>query len=72
MKRVLILIIKFYRIFISPILVSLFGKACRYTPTCSQYAAEAIENYGVIKGSQLAIRRLLSCNPWYHTDYEHI
>lgn len=39
-------------------------KVCRYTPTCSQYAEEAIEEYGSIKGSFLAIKRILRCNPW--------
>ncbi|MBB2952604.1 MULTISPECIES: membrane protein insertion efficiency factor YidD [Sphingobacterium] len=53
-------IIRFYQIFISPFL----GANCRYTPTCSQYGYQAIQKYGPFKGGWLAIKRILSCNPW--------
>ncbi len=63
-RRVLIfplwLLIRFYQLFISPILPS----ACRYTPTCSQYAIDALRKYGPIKGSLKAAWRILRCNPW--------
>ena len=57
---VLIVPIKIYKIFISPILPN----ACRYYPTCSEYSIEALKKHGLIKGTYLAIKRILSCNPW--------
>ncbi len=56
----LILPIKFYQYAISP----MFGASCRYTPTCSAYSIEALKKHGPIKGLYLAIKRILSCNPW--------
>lgn len=53
-------LIRFYQLTISPILPA----SCRYTPTCSQYSIEAIKKYGPFKGSYLAFRRILRCNPW--------
>ncbi|MCI5060367.1 MAG: membrane protein insertion efficiency factor YidD [Alphaproteobacteria bacterium] len=61
MKFVLIQIIKFYSFVISPLL----GKNCRFYPTCSAYAVQAIERHGVFKGMWLASRRILKCHPWY-------
>jgi putative membrane protein insertion efficiency factor len=60
-KKLFILPIKFYRYFISP----LFPPSCRFNPTCSQYAIESIEEFGAIKGSILAIKRISKCHPWY-------
>ncbi|QTR45698.1 membrane protein insertion efficiency factor YidD [Thiothrix litoralis] len=60
MKYPLILIIRFYQLFLSPML----GSNCRFYPTCSHYAKEAIETHGALKGSWLAIRRIGRCNPW--------
>ncbi len=57
---IMILPIKFYQNFISPLTPS----ACRYTPTCSTYAIQALKKHGPFKGSYLAIKRILSCNPW--------
>ena len=57
---ILLLPIQFYRKFISPILPA----SCRYTPTCSAYAMEAIKKHGPFKGSWLAIKRIGSCHPW--------
>lgn len=65
MKRLLLWLIRFYRSRISP----LRAPCCRFTPTCSQYALEAVEKYGAAKGGFLAIKRLLRCNPWYKGDY---
>ncbi|MBN2480690.1 MAG: membrane protein insertion efficiency factor YidD [Bacteroidales bacterium] len=56
----MILPIKFYRYSISP----LFPNSCRHTPTCSEYAMEALRVHGIFKGSLLAIWRILRCNPW--------
>ena len=64
MKRLLLSLIRFYQRCISPYTPA----ACRFTPTCSQYAYEAITKYGAIKGGCLAIRRLLRCNPFYKGD----
>ncbi|MGJ1419313.1 membrane protein insertion efficiency factor YidD [Sphingobacterium spiritivorum] len=55
-----ILLIRFYQLFISPLL----GANCRYTPTCSQYGMESIKKYGPFKGGWMAIKRILRCNPW--------
>ena len=61
MKCVLLSLIKAYRLCFSPF----FGSQCRFYPTCSAYAAEAIEVHGALRGSWLAVRRLLRCNPWH-------
>jgi len=55
-----IALIKIYQYVISPAL----GPKCRYTPTCSQYALEALKKYGLFKGGWLAIKRIASCHPW--------
>jgi putative membrane protein insertion efficiency factor len=55
-----LLLIKIYQTFISPLAPS----TCRYQPTCSHYAKEALEVHGLIKGGRLAIKRILSCHPW--------
>ena len=61
MARLLVWLIKFYRIAISPLL----GNNCRFTPSCSMYALTALQRYGTIKGSWLAIRRVSRCHPWH-------
>lgn len=66
MKKLFLVLIRFYQRAISPYTPA----ACRFTPTCSQYAYEAITKYGALKGGCLAIRRLLRCNPFYKGDYE--
>lgn len=68
MKRIFILLIKFYRKFISP----LKRGCCIYTPTCSQYAIEAIEKYGALKGGFLACWRILRCNPFAKGGYDPV
>lgn len=54
------LLIKFYQYCISPY----FPSVCRFTPTCSQYAIDALRKYGLFRGLYLAVRRILRCNPW--------
>ena len=61
-------LIAFYRTCISP----LTPAACRYTPTCSQYAQEAIRKYGPFRGGWLAFRRILRCNPWGGSGYDPV
>ena len=63
-----LMLIRFYKICISPYL----GSHCRSTPTCSQYAYEAITKYGILKGGWLALRRLLRCHPWGGSGYDPV
>jgi putative membrane protein insertion efficiency factor len=60
--------IRGYKLFVSPLL----PPACRYLPTCSDYAAEAIEKHGALKGLWLATRRLLRCHPWGGSGYDPV
>ena len=64
MKRLLLWLIRFYRTNISP----LRQPCCRFTPTCSAYALEAVEKYGALKGGFLALKRFLRCNPFNKSD----
>jgi putative membrane protein insertion efficiency factor len=59
--KIFLLPIRFYRYFISP----LTPPTCRFDPTCSQYAINSIEEYGIFKGSIMAIKRISKCHPWY-------
>ena len=59
-KRLLITLIDGYRLLLSPF----FGTQCRFYPTCSAYAREAIDVHGTVRGTWLAVRRILRCNPW--------
>lgn len=68
MKRVLMALIRWYRKYLSP----LMGSHCIYTPTCSAYALEAIERYGALKGSWLAVRRILRCHPFHEGGYDPV
>lgn len=68
MRYFLLKIIKLYRYCISP----LFFPSCRFTPSCSQYAQEAIIKYGAVHGCWLSIRRILRCNPWSSGGYDPI
>lgn len=68
MKKLLLFLIGFYRKYISPAK----GPCCRFTPTCSEYAAEAIERFGAIKGSYLAVRRILKCHPLHPGGYDPV
>ena len=68
-KKLLILMIRGYQIFLSPLKVRTH---CIYTPTCSQYAIEALTRYGVVKGLWLSIRRILRCHPWGRGGYDPV
>ena len=63
-----ILLVRFYQLCISP----LKPPSCRFTPTCSQYAIEALRKHGAIKGLYLTIRRLLRCHPWGGSGYDPV
>jgi len=67
-KYLLIALLKAYRFAISP----LYGQVCRYHPSCSAYALEAVTVHGSIKGSWLAVRRVARCNPWSRGGYDPV
>ena len=61
MKRILLALIGAYRWLLSPLL----GASCRFYPSCSAYAAEAIETHGALRGTWLALKRIAKCHPWH-------
>jgi putative membrane protein insertion efficiency factor len=67
-RFLLIALVKFYQYSISPLLPA----ACRYTPTCSQYAIEALQKHGALKGAWLALKRILRCHPWGGHGYDPV
>lgn len=66
--RALILLLRAYQLVVSPLL----GPACRYAPSCSQYAIEAIARHGAVRGSALAARRLARCHPLGESGYDPV
>ena len=68
MKVVLIFFIRSYRLFISPLL----PPSCRFTPSCSEYAMQAIKKYGAVRGVYLGARRLLRCHPFHPGGYDPV
>lgn len=68
MKKILIALIKCYKMYISPIK----GTKCPYYPTCSDYALEAVNRHGVLKGSALAFYRIIRCNPFSKGGYDPV
>jgi putative membrane protein insertion efficiency factor len=67
-RAIAVFLIAVYQHLLSP----LFPPSCRFVPSCSQYAKEAIERYGVIKGSYLAGRRILRCHPFHAGGYDPV
>ncbi|MBD5552710.1 MAG: membrane protein insertion efficiency factor YidD [Desulfovibrio sp.] len=67
-RKLFVLPIRFYQLAISPIL----PPACRFEPTCSKYAMEAILRFGLLRGGILALRRLLRCHPWGGSGYDPV
>lgn len=68
MKYIAVSLLRGYKLLISP----LFPPSCRFTPTCSEYAAEAIGKYGFLKGSALGVKRLLRCHPFTAGGYDPV
>ena len=68
MQRLLLALIRAYRLVLSP----WWGNHCRFTPTCSQYAAEAVERHGARDGTWLAMRRVGRCHPWCHGGFDPV
>lgn len=69
-KKLLILCIRGYQKYLSPLKSPMYR--CIYTPTCSQYAVEALKKYGVVKGLWLSVRRILRCHPWGRGGYDPV
>ncbi|HEY3250182.1 MAG TPA: membrane protein insertion efficiency factor YidD [Ignavibacteria bacterium] len=67
-KYLFIALVRIYQVVISPLLPS----ACRHYPTCSQYAIESLQKYGIFKGSYLSAKRILKCNPFFKGGYDPV
>ncbi len=68
LTNLLIKIIKCYKFLVSP----LFGNSCRYLPSCSDYAIEALKTFGIFKGLFLSFKRILSCHPWSNGGFDPV
>ena len=66
MKQAVIFLVRAYRLLLSPYL----PPSCRYLPTCSQYAEEALDKYGALKGGIIALKRISRCHPWGGSGYD--
>ncbi len=72
MKRFLLAILALYRYWLSPVVHSLFPSSCKFQPTCSRYASEAIELHGALRGSWMAFRRLMRCHPFSRGGFDPV
>ncbi|WP_153146999.1 membrane protein insertion efficiency factor YidD [Dechloromonas sp. H13] len=68
MKRLLVALLRTYQYAISPFL----GRRCRYYPSCSEYAVEAVQKYGALKGGWLGVKRVCRCHPWHPGGYDPV
>lgn len=68
MARILVALIAGYRYLVSPLL----GRSCRFFPSCSEYALEALQRHGALRGSWLAARRVARCHPWHPGGYDPV
>jgi putative membrane protein insertion efficiency factor len=74
-RAILVFAIRTYRVAISPLLTLIsapLGFGCRFTPTCSQYALEALKTHGALRGSLLSARRICRCHPWGGSGYDPV
>jgi putative membrane protein insertion efficiency factor len=69
-RKIIIFPIKLYQLLVSPIIGG--NRCCRFTPTCSSYAIEAIETLGIFKGTLSALARIIRCNPWGGKGYDPV
>ncbi len=68
MKTLLVLLVRGYQIVLSPWI----GQSCRFTPTCSNYAIDALKEHGALRGSWMAIRRIGRCHPWHEGGHDPV
>jgi putative membrane protein insertion efficiency factor len=68
MKKLALLFLRGYQLLLSPF----FGNCCRFYPSCSEYACQAIEKHGVLKGAFLTLKRLIKCHPWHRGGLDEI
>ena len=68
MARLMLLVIRAYRYLLSP----WWGNQCRFDPSCSEYALQAIDGHGALRGSWLALRRLTKCHPWHRGGFDPV
>lgn len=68
MKTLLLALVRAYRYVLSP----WWGRSCRFTPTCSEFALEALERHGALRGSWLAVRRVSRCHPWHAGGFDPV
>jgi len=68
MKTIALVLIRAYRYALSP----WWGRQCRFTPTCSEFALEAIERHGLFKGGSLSLRRIACCHPWHAGGFDPV
>ncbi len=66
MTRIMLALVRAYQYLISP----MFGPSCRFTPTCSEYAVQALKKYGAAKGFWLSVKRVGRCHPWHDGGYD--
>lgn len=66
------LLISLYQKYISPFFVYIFGHSCRFTPTCSEYAREAIHKHGILVGGYMSVLRVVKCNPFSKPGYDPV
>lgn len=68
----MLILLRFYQKFISPLFVVFFGHSCRFTPTCSEYSKQAIEKYGIMRGIFMSVKRIIRCNPFSRVKYDPV
>lgn len=72
MKKITLFIIDLYKATVSPLLVTLLGSGCRFTPTCSVYTREAVDRFGVLKGLKLGVKRFGKCHPFSQGHFDPV